>query len=404
MSYAVTSGATNGNISKYLSSIKNSVSSPKSTSDATIITSNNGNVSTKDTIYVPYTDLSTKTIKTTYSGVGINNYTVVLTSTYKFSNLSSVSEIDSYTTENIENSHITTTINNSVNRKLKWYIYNDSTLVKSDMEAWEGNKTFDLNDYIVSKNGNITVKIIEPNGVVTQLIGETYVAEESNITLTEGEEYTPKTPVRVTTTPNKTTKYFETFSINSINTALNIKSGEGFENKLKINYSNQSSDIKLNNDEITALTVFPEQDTDLDYTETEEGVFVPLDVTSDEENSKVFELPEVMVEKKDGILYRKNDSRSEGLTLLEGGRRWYTRMNANEGTYDFYNNIKHVGVNAINIKFYNQYVIDGSLLGNIDSIFKVIRVQNPTNPNYTYHKTYTLSELLEKFNLQKEND
>lgn len=401
LTYSVDSGATNGNIQKYGVSATNTISSPKATSNATISQNGANNLSTDNTIYVKYTDLNTKTVKTTYTGVGVNNYTITLQSNYKFNNLSSISAIDSYTTEKTENCNVKTTINNANNRQLKWYIYNDGNLIKNGNDTWNGNKDFKLDNYIINKNGNITVKIIQPNGVITQLTGKTYIAEETNVTLTEGQIYTPKTPVRVTTTPTKVTEYFENISINSINTDLNLDAGEGFENKIKINYETQSGDIKLNNNEITVVTTLPEQDGNLNYTETVEGVLVPLESTSSNDSQNIFELPVVMVEKSEGTLYRQGDAASAGLTLLNGGRRWYTKMTAEEGTYDFYNTLTHVGVNAINIKFYNTYNINGSLLGNTDSSFKVIRVQNPSNPNFTYHKTYKLEELLEKIESQK---
>lgn len=380
--------------------IKNYVSNPSAESNATSTLENANKISTNNTIYVAYRNLNNQAMKTTYKGVGVNNVTVVLNSAYRFDNLSKIEYIDSYTTEKTDTANVTTSIKNSGNRNLKWYIYYNGNLVKSNQEAWDNSKIFNINDYIIPENGTIEVKIIEPNGVVSSLKGQTYVASGGNITLTEGETYTPTTPVRVYTTPTSIKKYFETFSINSINTSLNINAGEGFENKLRINYSTESGNIPLNNNEISIVTTFPEQEYDLDFTETSDGVFVPLQSTSSSATENIFELPQMVVEKKEGTIYRKNDPRTSGLTVLDGGRRWYTKLTAENGKYDFYNSISHVGVNAINIKFYNEYHINGSLLGNPDSTFKVIRVQNPSNPNYTYHKTYSLSELLKEFNIE----
>ena len=394
--------AENGTIYNSTQSVKNTISSPNSTSPATYVSNKSAELATEDIIYIPFTDLKNKTIKTTYSGVGVNNVTIVLQANYNFDNFTTIGKIDSHTTEKTENSNIKFDVNNSNLRNVKWELYYGEKLIKEGQDEWNGLKTFNLDDFIVSENKNVTIKLTESNGVITKLTGPTYIAEETSITLENNKSYTPETPVRAITTVSGTTDYFETITLGDLNSSININAGEGFENKLKISYSTTSDDTVLNNNEIKITATFPEQDSDLDYPETSDGVIVPLESTSSSNTENIFELPEVMVEKSKGFLYRKDDSRINGLEVLNGGRKWYTKMTAETSNYDFVNTLTHVGVNAINIKYYNNYNITGSLLGNIDSTFKVIRVQNPSNPNYTWHKTYTLSELLTEFSQNKD--
>lgn len=377
--------------------IKNNVSNPSSITNATITEKTDYSLKTNDTIYIPYRNLNSQNIKTTYKNVGVNNITVVLNSNYRFDKGSNIENIDTYTMEETDNSKVTTMIKNNTERTVRWQILYNGTEIKSGETKWNGEKTFNIDEFIVPYNGVIETKIIEPNGVISNLKGDVYTSSKENITLTEGETFTPSTPVRVFTTQDGVQKYFETISVNSINTDLNLNAGEGFENKIKINYISQSDDIPLNNDEISVITTFPDQENALKFSEDMEGVHVPLDKTYNSETEYVCELPEVVVERKDGIIYKKGDSAIGEQEVLDGGRRWYTKLTSEDGTYDFYNDIKHVGANAINIKFYNQYTIKDKLIGNTQATFKVIRVQNPTNPEYKYHKTYTLSELLETF-------
>ena len=96
-------------------------------------------------------------------------------------------------------------------------------------------------------------------------------------------------------------------------------------------------------------------------------------------------------------MFRENDPRSNGLDLIDGTRHWFTSFTENEGKYNYTTTLNHVGVNATNIKYYNSYTVKGSVIGEQNSKYKVIRVQNPSNPVFTYHKTYTLKELLEEF-------
>jgi hypothetical protein len=377
--------------------VQNYISNPASTTEATLTEQSDLSFKTDNVIYIPYRNLNEQSLKTTYKNVGVNNVTIVLNSTYRFDKGSNIENIDTYTMEETDKSRVTTTIKNNTNRKIRWQISYNGTKVKDGETTWDGEKTFDINEFTVPYNGIIETKIIEPNGVVSTLKGNVYVSSKEEITLTEGETYTPTNPVRVFTTQNNVQKYFETISVNSINTDLNINAGEGFENKIKINYTTTSNNIPLNNDEITVVTTFPEQEFDLNFSEDVEGVHVPLDTTYTSETEHVCELPEVVVERKEGAIYKKGDSKIGEQEILDGGRRWYTKMTAEDGKYDFYNDIKHVGANAINIKYYNQYNIKDKLIGNTQATFKVIRVQNPSNPDYKYHKTYTLSELLETF-------
>ena len=396
------STGSNGTIYNSTQQVKNTISSPNSTYQATYIKNTSSELSTEDTIYIPFVSLGSKLIKTAYTGVGINNMTIVLQTNYSFENLSIINKIDSHTTKKTENSNIKFEVDNLTDRPVKYYIYYDNEIIKEGQEQWKDKKTFNIDDYIVSSNSEVKIILIESNGVTTSLTSDTYVADESIMTLENEESYTPKTPIRVVTTQNDSRKYYETIKLITSNLALELKSGEGFTNKLQLEYTNTSDDTVLNINEMSAITTFPEKESTLKYVETNEGVLVPLELTSGDDKVATFELPNIYVEKQRGALYMNNkDLETEGLDLLDGGRKWYTKMTAEKGIYDYVDTINHIGVNSITIKHYGEYEINGSLLGNEDSAFKVVRVQNPSNPNYTWHKTYTLSELLKEIELNK---
>lgn len=391
-----------GEVNKYFSGVTNTVSNSsinkRPTNDSNKVIQSNL-ISTKDTLYVEFRDLSPNNyIETTYTGVGVNNYTIILKSNYEFENDSAIKYIDAYTTEKTENSKIIIDVFNSKTRNVKWKIYFNDELIKEGQDAWNQHKLLDLNEFIINKNGNILIEITEPNGVRLKLRGNTYVADEKNITLTNGETYTSTTPIRVTTPYSGAIKsYFETISLDVKDDNQIVKAGEGVINNITLNYISDSQDIILNNDEISAITVMPNQVKNLDYTQDATGVYVPLDTTLEEDNKRILEFPNVKVERKEGTLFRENDPRSNGLDLIDGTRHWFTSFTENEGKYNYTTTLNHVGVNATNIKYYNSYTVKGSVIGEQNSKYKVIRVQNPSNPVFTYHKTYTLKELLEEF-------
>lgn len=379
----------------------NYISSPSETYSLTKTTNNDAKVVFSNTKAIKFIDLNNKSMKSTAYGIGANNITIELKANYKFIDASQITLIDTRTHDKKANGEAYITINNSKNRKVHYKIYFGTNLLLDKTETWNGDKNITINP-VITDVGEIRVQIIQPNTITENLKGAVYYATNETIEMYQDGSYTSPTPIRVKTSQDlnnnvSVKKYYETLNITSLDKNPVIKAGEGFESKIKIDYSTTDDIYDLSTSIITSDSSFGQKEDALDYEEQQNGTFtVRNDKTGVTTKSITTTLPEVVVDKKTGTIYRPGMA-PDGVVTINGGHKWYTSMEAVEGNYEFNTTLQLVGINKITFKIYNQYNISGSLIGNTDSKYKVIRVKNPENPNYTWHKTYSMQELIESF-------
>lgn len=379
-------------------SATNYISSPSSTYNLTKSNATGTSVKLSADKVVTYTNLNEKTMTSTVSGVGANNITIKLNAKYQFIDASDITKIDTRTHPKNTASEAYITINNQKNRTVHYKIYYRSTLIVDKTETWNGNKTITINS-VVSEPEYIKVVIIQPNTITEELKGEIQVSTSTTVDIKKDGTYTNPTPIRIVTTPTNVQKYYETVTITSANKNPTVKAGEGFENDIIINYSTTGDDgTSINCSDISSNSSFNEKDETLDYEQQPDGSYlVNQNRTCSNSTSVKVTLPKVILNKKTGEIY-KSGSVPSGVTTVDGGNKWYTALDSPNGNYNFSTTINNVGVNKMTFVVENTYNVNGSVIGNEDSKYKVIRVTNPSNPSFTWHKTYSMKDLLTAFN------
>lgn len=374
------------------------VSSPVSTSSMTATTRTSTRAVFENTKTITYTNLSQKDTSTTVSGLGVNNITLKLNAKYQFIDAADISVIDSRTHEKGDKGEIYVTIHTDKMRTMKYKIYFDGVLLQEGTDTWNGNKNFTL-DPVVTDPGKVRVEIVQPNTIPENLEGEVHIASREEVHINRNGSFTPSTPVRVVTTPSSVKRYYETITLDSGSRSDNtIPAGACVDNDLTLRYSTTENTIGLNSSEISARSYYPSQDAGLNYTKQNDGTYLVPQLTSGNSSTLNSTLPNYYLDKFTGTVYDA-DSIPADVEILDGGKCWYVPMDTPEGNYDYTTHFDRVGVNKVDVILDNDYTVEGSLLGNTNSLYKIIRVKNPATPNFTWHKTYSLSELLETFNV-----
>ena len=155
------------------------------------------------------------------------------------------------------------------------------------------------------------------------------------------------------------------------------------------------AEFSLNND-YNVYALYSSQEDTLNYEVINGKVKVNLQKDATQRGSNydisVFHHPNVLLSLIDGELYT---SKVSGKTYYSGGEIWYPSWDDELGTYSYQYVGEKLGVNKITIKKNLKYTITDTMFGSDTGKFYIKRVENPTNLNTIYKKTFTSDELKE---------
>ena len=205
------------------------------------------------------------------------------------------------------------------------------------------------------------------------------------------------TPVLVVTNKyGQATEYKEKIQLSAIPYEVNLSQGRGIEGVTSaISYWYPLEEFSLNQDYLV-YALYPTQEDTLNYEVVDGKVKVELetDKISRGENvdTSFFYHPDVLLALINGNLH---NSEKDGLNFYTGGNIWYPSWNDELGTYNYQYVGTNLGVNKITITRDLEYSVTSTMFGNETGKFIIKRVENPTNLNVIFKKTFSYDELLE---------
>ena len=276
--------------------------------------------------------------------------------------------------------------------------YHDDKLVFEEENTISGTKTFNIN-YIIEDSGTLKVEIVSKytSNFVSSKI---YVSSEQVYNIDSSNNagiIEVDTPVLVVTNKyGQATEYKEKIQLSAIPYEVNLSQGRGIEGVTSaISYWYPLEEFSLNQDYLV-YALYPTQEDTLNYEVVDGKVKVELekDKISRGENvdTSFFYHPDVLLALINGNLH---NSEKDGLNFYAGGNIWYPSWNDELGTYNYQYVGTNLGVNKITITRDLEYSVTSTMFGNETGKFIIKRVENPTNLNVIFKKTFSYDELLE---------
>ncbi|MDD4375552.1 MAG: hypothetical protein PHR25_02105 [Clostridia bacterium] len=304
----------------------------------------------------------------------------------------SVDEIKTYTAPKNTNTKVKLRLYNNKNQTNNIKLYHNNNLVYNENITFNGEKEIQVNFKILNK-GNVKAVITEPSGYVSTLEAPIYISDNSNYESKNNELIiNPSTPIIVIADKTGTKNIYERIKITIPNQKRKIISGQSISAWSYIEYVTDNNEIILNSD-INGIVYFPTQEKTLNYPLENNRVKVVLEKIDNSPSQLLLNLPEYILNKKDGSVYQ-NGREPKDIKIINGGRKWYVPINSNIGTYDYQIIINNVGVNKVSVKFNCEYEVIKKLLGNINSLYQIKRVKVPQNLTVRFSKVYLYHDLM----------
>lgn len=307
-------------------------------------------------------------------------------------NYASIDQIKTYTAPKGEQTKIKIGLYNKTNQSNNIKVYNDGKLIYNQNLSYSGSKELEVK-FNIEKKGEVEVVITEPSGYQTKLKSPIYVSSFETHEVKEKEiNINPETPIIVITDKLGSRNIYEKLKITIPYSSIKLVSGKSIQTWSFIEYSTTNNELNINQD-VNSKVLFPTQEKTLMYPFENNKIKVKMEKVDSNSSQMLLNLPEYVLDKNKGFVYQKGNE-PKNIKTINGDRKWYVPISDNIGKYDYQINLSNVGVNKVSVKFNCNYEIIKKLIGDINSLYIIKRVDVPQNLIIRFSNIYSYNDLI----------
>lgn len=307
-------------------------------------------------------------------------------------NYASIDQIKTYTAPKGGQTKIKIGLYNKTNQNNNIKVYNDGKLIYNQNLSYSGSKELEVK-FNIERKGEVEVVIIEPSGYQTKLKSPIYVSGFETYEVKEKEvNINPETPIIVITDKLGSRNIYEKIKITIPYSSIKLVSGKSIQTWSFIEYSTTNNELNINQD-VNSKVLFPTQEKTLMYPFENNKIKVEMEKVDSNSSQMLLNLPEYVLDKNKGYVYPKGNE-PKNIKTINGDRKWYVPISDNIGKYDYQINLSNVGVNKVSVIFNCNYEIIKKLIGDINSLYIIKRVDVPQNLIIRFSNIYSYNDLI----------